>query len=465
MRAGCAICGDLFVPTEDISATPCGHTFHSICIIQWIERSKSCPQCRHKATLKSLVKLFFDSCGVDTSQVDPATLQQQIDGLKFQIRLKEQETKNLNESNEKLTTQQRAIREEYKTIESQLHTKETTILALKTQLKFMDRITKEAQKAKEEAKNLRGQLKDLQNVEGLVAGTVKDVEEMMESYAGNPDSTRSLATFCSILKKELNKTVDDKKRFRDEASSLRSKVKEARSMYNNAVTELNVLQQVNKNLQDDLMFVEKANTSLKKKVNTLEQAISSPSGDAMNSALHRLIAESPAPAELKRPHTTCSGSDDSFITPEVVRKVARCETASESDVVGKALCLEFSPPSSTLLHSSQAKPKLSLVGRRPLAVTTNTDRSTNGHQVNIFAKAKPDECLRMSQKPKSSARLGTDQIGYDGLGGHHKVDVFPKPKPTFLKKKKGIKVVTKGGTGNRVQSTTLKDFLHNTFDD
>lgn len=47
-----------------------------------LSRSKSCPQCRHKATEKSLVKLFFDSGGADTSHVDPDTLQHQIDSLK-----------------------------------------------------------------------------------------------------------------------------------------------------------------------------------------------------------------------------------------------------------------------------------------------------------------------------------------------------------------------------------------------
>lgn len=56
------------------------------------------------------------------------------------------------------------------------------------------------------------------------------------------------------------------------------------------------------------------------------------------------------------------------------------------------------------------------------------------------------------------------QIGYDGLGGHHKVDEFPKPRPVLLKKK-SVKVVTKGGSAARVQSTTLKNFFQNTFDD
>ncbi|XP_045581551.1 E3 ubiquitin-protein ligase TRAIP-like [Procambarus clarkii] len=461
MRAGCVICGDLFVSTDDISATPCGHTFHSLCLIQWIERSKSCPQCRSKATEKSLVKLYFDTGGTDTSQVDPDTLQNHIDGLKFQVRLKDQEIKNLKDSNSTLTKQTKGLREECKKVESQVQVKETTIMALKTQLQFMDRITKEAQKAKDETKSLREHLKVLQNVESIVSGTSEDVEDMLMSYTGNPDSMRSLATFCSILKKELNKTVDDKKRLRDEASSLRSKAKEARQNYNAAVTELSVLQLANKNLQDDVKSLERENVSLKKKINALEQAISSPSGDVKNSAIHRLIAESPAPAEYKRPHSSsCDGDeDDVLVTPEIVRKVARSETAAESN---DEAAIQSSQ--SSLSDSSQFNLKVNLFpGRRPLVKIC---QPTNSQHHNIFAKNKPSlKDLGMSPKTSSGPHVGLNQMGYDGLGGHHKVDEFPKPKQVFLKKKTGIKVVNKGGSGSMVQSTTLKDFFQNTFDD
>ncbi|XP_071534937.1 E3 ubiquitin-protein ligase TRAIP-like [Panulirus ornatus] len=461
MRAGCVICGDLFISSADISATPCGHTFHSLCLIQWIERSKSCPQCRQKATEKSLVKLYFDTSGADATQLDPDTLQQQIDNLKFQIRLKEQEIRTLKESTATLTKQNRALKEEYKTVESQVKVKETTNLALKTQLQFMDRITKEAQKAKEEAKSLRGQLKVLQDVEGIVSGTSEDVEEMLVSYTGNHDGTRSLATFCSILKKELNKTVEDKKRFRDEASSLRNKIKEAKQKYTAAAAELNRLEQTNKNMQDDVLSLERENTSLRKKVNALEQAICSPSGDKTNSVLHRLIAESPAPADLKRHRTISSDSEDLSITPEVVHKMAHFEKTKDDK--NDPLCIQLSPPSQ---QQSQLSAKTVLSCRNPLAVTVNVVPPTNIQHHDIFAKNKP--CLKSlgaSQKASSKVTSENDLIGYDGLGGHHKVDTFPKPRPAYLKKKTGVKVVTRGGSGVRVQSTTLKNFFVNVFDD
>ncbi|KAK8722693.1 hypothetical protein OTU49_012172 [Cherax quadricarinatus] len=456
MRAGCVICGDLFIATTDVSAAPCGHTFHSACIIQWIERSKSCPQCRRKATDKSLVKLFFDTGGLDTSQLDPDILQHQIDNLKFQVKLKEQEIKTLEDNSSKLTKQNKSLREEYKSVESQVHVKETTILALKTQLQFMDRITKEAQKAKEEAKSLRDQLRVLQNVESIVSGTSEDVEEMLSSYSCNPDSTRSLATFCSILKKELNKTIDDKKKFRDDVSLLRSKLKDVRQNYNAAVTELSVLQQANRNLQDDVQSLERDNASLKKKVSALEQAVASPSDNVKNSVIHRLIAESPAPADLKRPHTS---DEPAIVVSEVVRKVARCEAVAPSD------------DAASVLLSPLGQPDPSQLSLRTNLFTKHHSRSNNvtrpkiNNSHNIFVKNKPSlQDLGKSQKT-SDTRPGPDHVGYDGLGGHHKVDEFPKPKLSFVKKKNAVKVVLKGGSGSKVQSTTLRDFLYNTFDD
>ncbi|XP_027234444.2 E3 ubiquitin-protein ligase TRAIP [Penaeus vannamei] len=465
MRAACVICGDLFIHTDDISATPCGHTFHTVCLIQWIERSKSCPQCRHKATEKSLVKLFFDSGGADTSHVDPDTLQHQIDSLKFQIRLKEQEMKNFKDNSETLTKQNKGLREECKTITSQLHAKDTTIMALKSQLQFMDRITKEAQKAKEEAKKLREQLRVLQNVESIVSGTNDDVEAMLVSYSNNPDSTRALATFCSILKKEMNKTVDDKRRFRDEATSLRNKLREVKHSYNIASNELTTVQQTNKNLQDDVMSLEKENKSLMKKMEALQQAIVSPSGDVKNSALHRLIAESPAPADLKRPRLSSPDEEDLMITPEVVRKMSRSEQVTPPDESFEIVGSQDSTTPPMKGSPSKSKFVFQIVlfpGRRPLAVTTNISNKSKQHH-NIFAKNKPTlQNIGMSSQLNSQGS-GT-QIGYDGLGGHHKVDEFPKPRPVLLKKK-SVKVVTKGGSAARVQSTTLKNFFQNTFDD
>jgi len=51
----CCICVDKFEDTDDVSVTPCGHLYHSPCILKWIRQKKSsCPVCRERIEEKSL---------------------------------------------------------------------------------------------------------------------------------------------------------------------------------------------------------------------------------------------------------------------------------------------------------------------------------------------------------------------------------------------------------------------------
>ncbi|KAG6505884.1 hypothetical protein ZIOFF_031194 [Zingiber officinale] len=45
-ETSCAICIDDFEATSLLSVTPCGHSFHSACLDEWLVRSNSCPLCR-----------------------------------------------------------------------------------------------------------------------------------------------------------------------------------------------------------------------------------------------------------------------------------------------------------------------------------------------------------------------------------------------------------------------------------
>lgn len=42
----CVICMESFDEEQTINRPPCGHIFHSDCLNQWLERSRSCPICR-----------------------------------------------------------------------------------------------------------------------------------------------------------------------------------------------------------------------------------------------------------------------------------------------------------------------------------------------------------------------------------------------------------------------------------
>jgi predicted nuclease with TOPRIM domain len=85
--------------------------------------------------------------------------------------------------------------------------------------------------------------------------------------------------------------------------------------------EVNLKSKLNSQLEDDLQHLEHEKRSLQKKVCDLEKAISSPSGrNPRDSALQRLLKESPIPEAVRRPKLTDPAEDDSF-TSTVVREL------------------------------------------------------------------------------------------------------------------------------------------------
>uniref|UniRef100_A0A182WTS3 RING-type domain-containing protein n=1 Tax=Anopheles quadriannulatus TaxID=34691 RepID=A0A182WTS3_ANOQN len=60
MELSCSVCSELYVPEAHVVSTPCGHMFHNDCIRQWLERSKTCPDCRASCISTKLIKMHFN---------------------------------------------------------------------------------------------------------------------------------------------------------------------------------------------------------------------------------------------------------------------------------------------------------------------------------------------------------------------------------------------------------------------
>ena len=46
MRLQCSVCLSLLTPLDDVTVTACGHVFHVVCLVQWLEYRNVCPQVR-----------------------------------------------------------------------------------------------------------------------------------------------------------------------------------------------------------------------------------------------------------------------------------------------------------------------------------------------------------------------------------------------------------------------------------
>ncbi|KAL5288261.1 TRAIP.2 family protein [Megaselia abdita] len=87
MNLNCPICMELFVPLDEVYCTTCGHMFHHRCLLQWLERCQTCPQCRNRTTQRNIFKIYFNHSDVNTV-TDNGSLQRRLDRALLQIERK-----------------------------------------------------------------------------------------------------------------------------------------------------------------------------------------------------------------------------------------------------------------------------------------------------------------------------------------------------------------------------------------
>ncbi|KAL7642606.1 UNVERIFIED_CONTAM: hypothetical protein RMT77_007170 [Armadillidium vulgare] len=457
MRVGCIICSDAFLNFNDVASVSCGHTFHSHCLSQWLENSKSCPTCRQRATHKHMQKLFFDAIENDTSQIDPEALQNQIDSLKFQVVEKQQLMINLNEENDKLERQNKGLREECVKLEKSLKEKDTTLVAYKEQVKHMNEQVKGASKAKEEAKLAKDELKFFKSVKTFLDDNSTEIENTIESNCSNANSLESiknLATISCVLQSRVNKLIEEKKKYVDENHSILASYKETKRILHKYEEEIVRLRNEIQMLSDDNKSLERENKSWKKRNAALQESLISPSADAKNSLIQRLLTESPIPFELNKKKRSMATHDDIVdLTPEIIRKVSR--TSSNDDVSKKNSESSQNDASPYLQIKSASIAALNLPTRTADMLKNGTNSKT--HPFAGLAKAKSWSAV---------SSFPNDDVGYDGLGGHHKVDHFPDPNKAKIlpvkKKKPPLPKVNSRGV-SKIHSNTLKNFFKDPF--
>ncbi|CAD7001141.1 unnamed protein product, partial [Ceratitis capitata] len=68
----CVICCEIFGDKDEILVTVCSHRFHKSCLLNWLKRNSTCPQCHTKSHSRELNR----NSGVQTrSRNAPQTIQ------------------------------------------------------------------------------------------------------------------------------------------------------------------------------------------------------------------------------------------------------------------------------------------------------------------------------------------------------------------------------------------------------
>ena len=123
-----------------------------------------------------------------------------------------------------------------------------------------------------------------------------------------------------IIFREVHAASDKKRDLRERLRMCQRDLSEVNLEKEKLNEEVSLKSKLNKQLEDDLQHMEHEKRSLQKKLSDLEKAISSPSGsNPRDSALQRLLLESPIPEAARRPKLTDPAEDNSF-TSTVVRE-------------------------------------------------------------------------------------------------------------------------------------------------
>ena len=204
MNVNCSTCLELLTPSDELSSVPCGHIFHTTCILQWLETGKNnCPQCRTKCTEKQLRRIFFTE-GVDLStQTDSNTLQNRLDSINFQLRCSDTEKKNLREEVDSLTAKNVGLRDEYKCLEKKYKTLRDDTANMRNQIKLLQGERERGKLAVKKSKELQEKLRCYETIDIAVKGTLPQMMDRLQSMNDYSENAKQLCEVAEQLKKEL----------------------------------------------------------------------------------------------------------------------------------------------------------------------------------------------------------------------------------------------------------------------
>ncbi|XP_053683775.1 E3 ubiquitin-protein ligase TRAIP [Sabethes cyaneus] len=224
MNLACAICSDLFMPSDDIHMTPCGHSFHYICLMQWLQRSKTCPQCRNKCHEKSLIKVYFNIATASDALEDSTTLLHKLDTMTLSVREKEKKLREFEEKDALHKSECKKMKKTLITLEDMIKSKDFTIVAYKQETEMLRNDRLQMQKLQVELNNLKSKMELMSTIEHVVSATAKEVEEML----AQDDNPRTLAVLVATLKRELKASDAKKHEMRDRMKAIQNDLREER---------------------------------------------------------------------------------------------------------------------------------------------------------------------------------------------------------------------------------------------
>ncbi|XP_071743485.1 E3 ubiquitin-protein ligase trul-1-like [Lepeophtheirus salmonis] len=390
----CSTCLEAITPSQDLSNAPCGHVFHYICILQWINTGKrTCPQCRASCQEKQLRKVFFSECDDLNSTTDANELQSQIDSLNFNLRITKQENKKLQEDADQSKAQAISIREEFRELEREKKALSGKIIDLKTQIRYFQTEKNEVEVLRNELQSVKNSLKLYQNIEIIVKGTVSEVNKKLHEIGDFSQASKELGILIVALKRELEASKTENQNSKADLRQYASLIKELKSTVTLRSKEIKELTVANNIISSDLKHSEEEKDTLKDQIRALQSTLDAHSDNA-------------------RSRMKIINSEYSLATQNMEETQLLDKLPSPMEVKTKVCSLVG------LKRSADTEVKENKEKERQWQCDFNILKKSrlNSHGSGVFSQLETKSFNQVNEK------------FYDGFGGHGKMDVFPTAK-------------------------------------
>ncbi|XP_076183269.1 TRAF interacting protein no poles [Ptiloglossa arizonensis] len=406
MNIVCIICSDLLRPSDDVFHTPCGHIFHFTCLIQWLERSPSCPQCREKVTSNKIHRIYFNFFNNDSVTEDVCSLHDKIDKLNFELLLRDKNSKSYFEKSETLQIQNTGLKHEVRKVEKELNEKNSTIYALKEQVKYHKQQNAETESLKQEIERLQNKIKIYKNLQTLLEASSEDVDKM----TSNTSDPNTLITYISVMKREMTVSLNKRKELRSKVKSLQQELTKV-SMERNFLSEEHVKR---KQLEEDLMICESETIHLQNQLKEIEKA--------------KLTGKKSNHFDSKRENKLHSINNDNVIDEDKVgstvnnRNLEKEESNKEEENQSQIALIKE--------HKNNS-PYLPIKSGGVFGLKQSSVHKRGATKLNSLLLTKKS---RIEQTSTRNTQVQTTSITYDGFGGRSKLSQFPNSSDIKIKK-------------------------------
>lgn len=256
--AQCAVCHELFSgsPSCVMSALPCGHVFHKVCVDTWFRSSSTCPQCRIQVkSTKVITRLFFDAVPptsrllhseaavpvenfTDLVADDHSGQQLRLELHRLRSAITRLEA-SLKQAEQKAEENWKMVLDREKEVSriSALYTECEKLCEkerqrcreLKMELCSLRQFLQEAEAMKATAVKLQAEMEDVDNVKKLIASSEEPARELLSRYTTTTESTPrdltcdliSVCRWAAVLRTELTSAREKVRNYRIELSRVR----------------------------------------------------------------------------------------------------------------------------------------------------------------------------------------------------------------------------------------------------